>query len=125
MPVSKVDARANKLFDRLFRFGREAAQVSGAPTDNKTTRENMKMDAIWIQSLSENLTDEQKEKIDDVAHEEVFNSCLQDRSYMRSVVNSFLCDKTLLEKSHEIAGGDRDMTAETLGFDVVTGETVD
>lgn len=80
---------------------------------------------VWIQSLAEGLTDEQKAKIESEVFEQVFQGCLQDRSYMRSIVNGYLETLGPLERACEIAGGDRAMTAEILGFDVVTGEPSD
>ena len=77
---------------------------------------------VWIQNLSETLTDDQKEKIEVEVVEQVFQSCQQDRSYMLSIVNGYLETLEPLERVCEIAGGDRIMTTEILGFDPVTGK---
>ncbi len=79
---------------------------------------------LWIQSIGE-LTEEQRTQVFEVAREEVYNSAQQDSGYLRGIVDSYLEDKGLLEQACEIAGGDRKMTAEMLGFDVVTGRTED
>ncbi len=78
---------------------------------------------VWIQHLSDDLTDEQREQIKETCFEEVFQSCLQDRSYMRGIVHGYMANMTLLEQACEIAGGERSTTTEVLGFDVVTGES--
>ncbi len=86
------------------------------------TKPERAVKAMWIRSLGRNLTGEQKQQIREVAVEETLAACQQDSSYLRCLVTDYLDGKSLLRQACEIAGGERDMTTEILGFDVVTGK---